>query len=375
MPGHGRGDAGREVAIADQADARAGFANIGDELLMPRAVEHHDDQIVHAALQPPGDGFQVVLHRRVQIDRAFRRRADDDLFHVAVGRVQQAAALGCRQHGDGAAGAGGAEVGALQRIDRDIHRERAGLIFRGADFLADVEHGRLVALALADDDGAVDGDGIEAAAHALDRGLVGGVRIAHAHGAGRCDGRIFHHAQDFQREVEHATVFSSWTISQFWCWPIRPNRNWPCSKQLPERPRSRWAITPEAFERTAAQAERDSELGGRCARLFEQVWRMAPRVRWVHSRSAGLDDVLFPELVESPVPLTNARGVFSEVLAEFAIGAVLFFAKDFRRMVRSQMAGVWDQFDIVEIRGQTLGIIGYGDIGRAVAQRARTRSA
>jgi phosphoglycerate dehydrogenase-like enzyme len=70
------------------------------------------------------------------------------------------------------------------------------------------------------------------------------------------------------------------------------------------------------------------------------------------------------------VPLTNARGAFSDALAEFAIGAVLYFAKDFRRLVRSQMAGVWEQFDVTEIRGQSLGIVGYGDIGQAVAWRA-----
>jgi len=39
--------------------------------------------------------------------------------------------------------------------------------------------------------------------------------------------------------------------------------------------------------------------------------------------------------------------------------------------VRNQMAGNWEQFDITEIAGQTVGIIGYGDIGRAVASRAR----
>jgi phosphoglycerate dehydrogenase-like enzyme len=79
---------------------------------------------------------------------------------------------------------------------------------------------------------------------------------------------------------------------------------------------------------------------------------------------------LFPELAESPVPLTNARGVFSEILGEFVIAAVLFFAKGFRRMVRSQEAGVWDQFDTVEVAGQTMGVIGFGDIGKAAARRA-----
>ena len=52
------------------------------------------------------------------------------------------------------------------------------------------------------------------------------------------------------------------------------------------------------------------------------------------------------------------------------MGAVLFFAKGFRRLVRSQEAGVWDQFDTAEVAGQTMGVIGFGDIGKAVARRA-----
>jgi phosphoglycerate dehydrogenase-like enzyme len=71
------------------------------------------------------------------------------------------------------------------------------------------------------------------------------------------------------------------------------------------------------------------------------------------------------------VPLTNGRGVFSQPLGEFALGAILYFAKDFRRMNRNQQAGRWEPFDIVEIAGQTVGILGYGDIGRAVAARVR----
>jgi phosphoglycerate dehydrogenase-like enzyme len=126
----------------------------------------------------------------------------------------------------------------------------------------------------------------------------------------------------------------------------------------------------EAFERAAPKADvifAWSENGS----LLERVWRMSPCVRWVHSRSAGLDGTLFPALVDSPVVLTNGRGVFSQSLGEFVIGAALFFAKGFRRMVRSQQARIWDQFDIIEIRNQIMGIVGYGDIGRAIAQRAR----
>jgi phosphoglycerate dehydrogenase-like enzyme len=104
--------------------------------------------------------------------------------------------------------------------------------------------------------------------------------------------------------------------------------------------------------------------------LMAQMLAKAPKLRWIHSRSAGLDGLMFPELVESPVPLTNGRGVFSQSLGEFIIGAVLFFAKDMKRMLRSQKEGRWDQFDVQEIRGQTIGIVGYGDIGRAIAKRA-----
>jgi len=104
--------------------------------------------------------------------------------------------------------------------------------------------------------------------------------------------------------------------------------------------------------------------------LLRQVFLTAPRVRWIHSRSAGLDELLFPELAASPVTLTNARGVFSDILGEFVIASVLFFAKGLRRMLRSQQAGAWDPFDTVQVSGQTMGIIGLGDIGKAAARRA-----
>ncbi|HUK16995.1 MAG TPA: D-2-hydroxyacid dehydrogenase [Bryobacteraceae bacterium] len=129
--------------------------------------------------------------------------------------------------------------------------------------------------------------------------------------------------------------------------------------------------SPEAFARAAPEATVIFNWSG-SGELLRQVFAMCPRVRWVHSRSAGLDGVLSSEIVASPVPVTNGSGVFSPPLGEFALGAILYFAKDFRRMVRSQEAGVWDQFDMPEIAGQTVGIVGYGDIGRAVAARVRS---
>jgi phosphoglycerate dehydrogenase-like enzyme len=87
--------------------------------------------------------------------------------------------------------------------------------------------------------------------------------------------------------------------------------------------------------------------------------------------SAGLDGALFPELIASPIPMTNGRAVFSRSLGEWAMAAILFFAKDLRRLVRSQQAGRWDQFDVEWVHGKTLGIVGYGSIGESIAERAR----
>jgi phosphoglycerate dehydrogenase-like enzyme len=140
--------------------------------------------------------------------------------------------------------------------------------------------------------------------------------------------------------------------------------------ELPEKTGVAVGNSLEAFERAAPDADVIFNWSG-SRPLLRDVFLIAPKVRWVHSRAAGLDNQLFPELVDSTVPLTNGTGVFSPSLGEFALAAILYFAKDFRRMIRNQMAGRWEQFDITEISGQTVGIVGYGDIGRAVATRVR----
>jgi phosphoglycerate dehydrogenase-like enzyme len=132
----------------------------------------------------------------------------------------------------------------------------------------------------------------------------------------------------------------------------------------------RFGRRPADFEGVAAGA--DAILAGFAGReLLAPVLRMAPRARWVHTLSAGLDHVLFEELVESDVALSNARGVFSRALAEFALGGLLYFAKDFPRMRRAQAERRWDPFDVAMLAGRKVGVVGFGDIGRAVAETVR----
>ena len=125
-----------------------------------------------------------------------------------------------------------------------------------------------------------------------------------------------------------------------------------------------------AFEKAAPVASVLFNWSG-SLELLREVVSMSPKLQWMHSRSVGLERTLFPELSENSVILTNGRGVFSASLAEFVLAAILYFAKDFRRMVRNQMAATWEQFDVDVISGKTVGIVGYGDIGRAVAARVR----
>ncbi len=93
-------------------------------------------------------------------------------------------------------------------------------------------------------------------------------------------------------------------------------------------------------------------------------------LRWVHTMSAGVEDVLQPPFRQTGLPLTNARGVYRRSLAEWSLLAMLYFAKDVRRLVEQRQAGVWSQFDCLMLRDSRLAIIGYGAIGREVARLA-----
>lgn len=62
-----------------------------------------------------------------------------------------------------------------------------------------------------------------------------------------------------------------------------------------------------------------------------ELWPKLRNLQWVHSASAGLEQLMFPALVNSDVIVTNARGVYSHSLAEYALTACSWFAKDFPR--------------------------------------------
>ena len=104
---------------------------------------------------------------------------------------------------------------------------------------------------------------------------------------------------------------------------------------------------------------------------FPEVFAAAGQVKWIHSLSAGVEKLMFPALIDSAVPLTNARGVFKRSLAEFAVLGILYFTKRVRRMVETQRAAKWDNFSTEFINNKVMGIVGYGEIGRECALLAK----
>lgn len=108
----------------------------------------------------------------------------------------------------------------------------------------------------------------------------------------------------------------------------------------------------------------------------EQI-KSAKNLRWVHSTAAAVHQLIFPELVNSDIVLTNARDVHGPVVAEHVIALVFALAKRIPQAVRLQEKHVWGQMLIWEtlprpreIAGTTLGLVGLGSIGRAVAKHA-----
>ena len=104
---------------------------------------------------------------------------------------------------------------------------------------------------------------------------------------------------------------------------------------------------------------------------LEAAWSLAGKLRWVQAVNVGINKVLFPALVESEVPLTNARGAAEQPIAESVVGFLVAMAKDFRRMFDDQSSHVWRPEDTERLAGKRLLVVGPGPIGRAIGRAAR----
>jgi len=107
--------------------------------------------------------------------------------------------------------------------------------------------------------------------------------------------------------------------------------------------------------------------------VTRDVFLAAPRLRWIQCHGAGMDWMMrVPELVASDVIVTNTRGAHAATIAEHTFGLLIALTRGFPRLWAAQQAREWLRplgYTPVSLAGLTLGIVGFGQIGRALAQR------
>jgi phosphoglycerate dehydrogenase-like enzyme len=107
-------------------------------------------------------------------------------------------------------------------------------------------------------------------------------------------------------------------------------------------------------------------------RIPRPVFLAAERLRWVQAFGAGVETCIFPELVQSDVILTNTSGAHSQTMADHAFALILAISRGIARCVRDQSQRVWRRIRTFrQLAGQTLGVIGLGNIGCEIARRGK----
>ena len=105
--------------------------------------------------------------------------------------------------------------------------------------------------------------------------------------------------------------------------------------------------------------------------VVREAWPHGADLEWIHVAAAGVDKLLFPELVASPVVVTNARGIFDRPIAEFVLASVLAHAKLLHESHDLQVRREWRHRETRAVAGATALVVGTGGIGREIARLLR----
>jgi len=135
-------------------------------------------------------------------------------------------------------------------------------------------------------------------------------------------------------------------------------------------------VSPEVLD---AVREAEIYLGyGVSSALLKE----ARKLRWAHSAAAGVGSSLTPEMLASPVLFTNSKGIHGPPMGDTALAMILYFARGLDFAVAGKAEGRWDtdpfyraDHPLTELSASTVGIFGFGGVGREVARRARALGA
>ncbi|MEH2160750.1 MAG: D-2-hydroxyacid dehydrogenase [Nostoc sp.] len=105
---------------------------------------------------------------------------------------------------------------------------------------------------------------------------------------------------------------------------------------------------------------------------LDKVLTAAPRLRWQQSPSAGVNHILTPSFLQKDIILTNGAGVHAIPISEFVVAFMLYHAKNLRKLQTLQDTHTWVKgVFLEELADATLLILGTGNIGQAIASRAK----
>lgn len=143
---------------------------------------------------------------------------------------------------------------------------------------------------------------------------------------------------------------------------------------------------PSLIEAKKSIVDADGFIG----KITPELLGNSTKLNWVQSMTASLEHYVFPELINHPSVLTNMRGIFSDVVADHAMGMVLSFSRNLHRYALLQAQGKWAPLggekgrvdfasgpgvtNSIDLKHQvlsekTLGVFGLGGIGKEIAKR------
>jgi phosphoglycerate dehydrogenase-like enzyme len=156
----------------------------------------------------------------------------------------------------------------------------------------------------------------------------------------------------------------------FTFWTVRPELPAALKRRFPEM----HVVHVKSYDALPAELP-DTDIFVGFNLLPKQI-AAATKLKWIHITSAGVSQLMRPDVRATGVVITNARGIHAIPMAEHTIGAVLALARKFPDTVHYQDAKEWAQEPIwqsrpSELHGATLLIVGFGAIGGEIARRAR----
>ena len=143
-------------------------------------------------------------------------------------------------------------------------------------------------------------------------------------------------------------------------------------KQMPQDLKERCQFHWFKSSSEAGKHIADADVIITAGRLNPDTLKQATKLKWMQTISAGVDKLPLQELAGRNVILTNARGVHTIQMSEFTLSLMLQWVRKANLLHERQQSKVWDnQVSFGELYGKTIGIIGAGAIGEAVARKAK----